>query len=164
MKTGPSCQKFLHKYTRDLMTRDCWDSPLHNTVVAWCYIISHRLEEDISIPAERKNLLNDLSLLIKEQSSNICFMLSCLSAISNNLIRHLPITLTSQVSLRDGRVQACLGLFTSFCQFSRHQTHLWLAAALQTSMMAFFQIFWACIASWSSLHTELRKKKVRHPS
>lgn len=77
------------------------------------------------------------------------------------MIHHLPVTW--QVSLRVGKVQTCLRLVTSFCQFSRHQTHLWLAAALQTSMMAFFQIFWACIASWSSLHTELRKNRVWFP-
>ena len=33
--------------------------------------------------------------------------------------------------------------------------HLWLAAALHTSMMAFFQIFWAWTASWSSPHVDL---------
>lgn len=32
---------------------------------------------------------------------------------------------------------------------------LWLAAARHTSIMAFFQILWACRASRSSLHTEL---------
>lgn len=37
--------------------------------------------------------------------------------------------------------------------------HLWLAAALHTSMMAFFQIFWACTASWSSPHVDLRGKR-----
>lgn len=68
---------------------------------------------------------------------------------ANRMTHHNP------VSLREGRVETCPGLVTSFCWFSRHQTHLWLAAALQTSMMAFFQIFWACIASWSSLQTEL---------
>lgn len=28
---------------RVLMTEDCSDSPLHDAVVAWCYVISYRL-------------------------------------------------------------------------------------------------------------------------
>lgn len=35
------------------------------------------------------------------------------------------------------------------------ELHLWLAAALHTSIMAFFQIFWAWTASWSSPHVDL---------
>lgn len=34
--------------------------------------------------------------------------------------------------------------------------HLWLAAALHTSMMDFFQIFWAWTASWSSPQVDLQ--------
>lgn len=41
------------------------------------------------------------------------------------------------------------------------EAHLWLAAARHTSMMAFLQIFWACKASWSSLHMELRERAVK---
>lgn len=40
-------------------------------------------------------------------------------------------------------------------QTKAKKLHLWLAAALHTSMMAFFQIFCACTASWSSPHVDL---------
>ena len=36
----------------------------------------------------------------------------------------------------------------------------WLAAARHTSIMAFFQILWACRASRSSLHTELHNESM----
>lgn len=39
--------------------------------------------------------------------------------------------------------------------------YLWLAAALHTSIMAFFQIFCAWTASWSSPHVELTQRKKR---
>lgn len=41
-------------------------------------------------------------------------------------------------------------------QYTVKSLHLWLAAALQTSMMDFFQIFWAWTASWSSPQVDLQ--------
>lgn len=43
--------------------------------------------------------------------------------------------------------------------FLSERLHLWLAAALHTSMMAFFQIFWAWTASWSSPHVDLMERE-----